>query len=82
MAERSLERRKSLKQPTNELLGQPSYIYPQRLHSMSLADLQDMCRKRTFGEVAGKRIVCNENITCLTTLALAFRDRVVKHIIF
>ena len=64
------------------------YIYPQRLHSVpytKLADLQDTCRKITFGKVAGKRIVCNANISCLTILALAIRDRAVsgdKHMIF
>ena len=30
-----------------------------------------MCRKRTLGEVAGKRIVCDENFTCLAILAPA-----------
>ena len=43
-----------------------------------------MCRKRTFGEIAGKLIVCYENFTCLTILASTFGDRAVdggKHMI-
>ena len=44
-----------------------------------------MCRKRTLGEVAGERIVCDENFACLTILAPALSDRAIsggKHMIF
>ena len=37
-----------------------------------------MCRKITLGEVAGKRIVCDENFTCLTILAPALIDRAIS----
>ena len=44
-----------------------------------------MCRKRTLGEVAEERIVCDENFACLTILAPALSDRAIsggKHMIF
>ena len=44
-----------------------------------------MCRKRTLGEVAGERIVCDENFARLTILAPALSDRAIsggKHMIF
>ena len=44
-----------------------------------------MCRKRTLCEVAGERIVCDENFACLTILAPALSDRTIsggKHMIF
>ena len=37
-------------------------------------DLEAKCQKRTFGEITWKRIVGNENITCLTILASALGD--------
>ena len=44
-----------------------------------------MCRKRTLGEVAEKRILCDENFTRLAILAPALSDRAIsggKHMIF
>ena len=39
--------------------------------------LETMCGKWTFGEITWKRIVGNENITCLTILGPAFRNRLI-----